>query len=258
MVVSEERLNALKQSLQFIYKAAAAGDMETALLALKHAYKDYPEPEFRQAIIEFTEKTGLLKDAPEPGREPRRTREREDFRTRDYGIDEDEGLPKRPSDMMDDIRRKQKSGISTRAPRGGSDVLTTIVRETIYGVGSFIKEKISKGWEKGRQFSDEEHGSIALRCGCIVRENIEIGGICQICKEPSCKNHIHQCGQCHKSICSMDMRKFQEQMVCIPCYQMIEYELREKTDKWALDPQPPPEGFLHSLFKKNKGKGQGK
>ena len=254
MVVSEERLNDLKDILQFIYKAAAAGDMETALLALKHTYKDYPEPEFREIITQFAEQSGILKDTPEPDREPRRPRAREDYKTRDYGLDEDEGLPKRPSDMMDDIRRSQKGGISTRRPKGGMDVFTKTIRVTIPGAISFVQKKISKGWKKGQRFYDEESVSIPLRCGCIIRDDTEIGGICLICDQPSCKQHTYQCSNCNRQICNHDMRKFQEQTVCKECYELIKYELEEKTDTWALDSQKPPESFLHSLFKKNKDK----
>lgn len=155
----------------------------------------------------------------------------------------DEGLPKPPSEMMDDIRRRQQTGVSTRKPRGGDQIFVKTVRETVHGIGSFVREKVTKGWKGGQSFYDTEHGSALLACGCVVKSRDEYGGMCHTCNKPACPNHLHQCLECHIQICSVHMKAIGEYEFCLKCYKKAEFEVGEGYDTWD-EYEPPPKSFL--------------
>lgn len=242
MSPTQEQLEFLKQSLAEVMNCINHGDRDTALKFLKQIYGDVHDQDLRQIIIKFGIETGLLEKPTEHEREP-------EPEPKEQPIAPDPGLPKHPSDMMDDIRRG-KTGIPTRTKKGKEDVFTKTIRETIHGVGSFIKEKVIMGVKGGQRFSEIEHASVALVCGCVVNSKNEMAGPCSICNGSPCKNHFYNCFECHHPVCIVHMKRIEDKELCIRCYEMFRYQIEELTDTWETDQTPPPEGFLQSLFGK--------
>ena len=241
MSPTQEQVDALKQLLAQVAMHINRGDKDTALKMLKQIYEDTHDKDLRKIIVQFGIEAELLEEPREQEREPE---------PEEQPHAPDPGLPKHPSDMMDDIRRRHKTGIPTRTKKGQEEVFKKTVRETIYGVGSFIVEKVTMGVKGGQKFSDTEHGSVSLVCGCVVNSKNEMAGPCSICNGSPCKNHFYNCFECHRPVCIVHMRNIEDKELCIECYEMFRYEVEELTDTWDTDPTPAPEGFFQSFFGK--------
>lgn len=233
---SQQRYNRkIRKICDEVQRLCSSGEIESALNLLFKAYQDTQDDVFKGFIDQICQQAGI--NPQELGKVATVTRP----------------LPQRkdPLQMLEEIKRKKQEGISTRRPQE-DDVYTKTYRETIDGIGTFVREKVTKGWASGQRFSDTETKSFTAGCGCLLSSAKELGGICAVCNKPVCKNHLIQCFECHRPICSVHMRNIEDKPFCIRCFHEIEHKLTEETDQWLLDQEPPPKRWSLGGKKKKK------
>jgi hypothetical protein len=61
----------------------------------------------------------------------------------------------------------------------------------------------------------------ALNCGCIVSGRQDVGGICQLCQNIVCKNHIYRCKRCHLALCPKCVHDINGTVYCLRCSRIM-------------------------------------
>jgi hypothetical protein len=170
------------------------GNTKSGLDFLRQAYALSKDPRIKELIEEASYEGGSDYTSPErPG----------------AGSDD-------PMEMLADLLRRDKEGISTRKPKQ-DDIYSKSHKQRVEGLGEFENHRTTKGWRGEERFSEVVDSGFIAECGCILDSKNELGGSCYECNRVVCKKHILQCFKCNKLICNEDAWSLDGKPHCYDC-----------------------------------------